>query len=104
MEDVDQRADSQATRLWIECATRRYDFGRAWRSAARMRRVTKEGLARFFDECVAAGGPRRRRLSTHVFATRGAPQPLRVDALPDEFWPPQPDGIGTDWAADRAVV
>ena len=38
MQDVDQRADGQASRLWAEVATRRYDFGRPWRSSKRMRR------------------------------------------------------------------
>ena len=38
MADVDNRLDQQATRLWNECAQRRYDFGRPWRSAAEARR------------------------------------------------------------------
>merc|ERR1712232_137179 len=33
--DVDNRLDSQAGRLWGECARRRYDFERPWRSAAK---------------------------------------------------------------------
>jgi insulysin len=102
--DVDQRADGQASRLWGECAMRRYDFGRPWRNAQRMRRVTREGLLAFFDDHIAASAPMRRRLSTHVFAKRAAPKTLRVDPLPDEYWPLLEDGLAKNWAADRAAV
>jgi len=105
MQDVDQRADGQASRLWAEVATRRYDFGRPWRSSKRMRRVTRDGLIGFYDKYIAAGGAGRCRLSTHVFSQRSPPKgPLRDDPLPDAFFPPTADGFGVDWAADRAVV
>ena len=93
--DVDQRLDSQSARLWRECATRRYDFGRPWRSAGRMRRIGKEGLLQFYDEYVAAGGAKRRRLSTHVFAQSAAPRKLRVDTLDgqDDYFPALPDRL-----------
>mmetsp|Transcript_23470 Transcript_23470/g.77934 ORF Transcript_23470/g.77934 Transcript_23470/m.77934 type:complete len:186 (-) Transcript_23470:164-721(-) len=105
MQDVDQRADGQASRLWAEVATRRYDFGRPWRSSKRMRRVTRDGLIGFYDKYIAAGGAGRCRLSTQIFSQRSPPKgPLRDDPLPDAFFPPTADGFGVDWAADRAVV
>jgi len=102
--DVDQRADGQASRLWGECALRRYDFGRPWRNAQRMRAVTREGLIAFFDDHIAAAAPMRRRLSTHVFAKRAAPKTLRVDPLPNQYWPPLEDRLAKSSATDRAVV
>jgi insulysin len=104
MGDVDQRADGQASRLWGECALRRYDFDRPWRNARRMRAVTREGLIAFFDDHIAATAPARRRLSTHVFAKRAAPKALRVDPLPDEYWPPLQDRLAKKSAVDRVAV
>ena len=93
MADVDNRLDQQATRLWNECAQRRYDFGRPWRSAARVRRLTKPQLLAFFDRYVADGSPTRRRLNTHVFAQSAAPSTLRNDPLPEDRYPPLADRL-----------
>jgi len=68
-----------------------------------MARVGKEGLLAFFDCFVVSGGASRRRLSTHVFAQKGAPKSLKAEPLGDDFWAPPLDGLAKDWAADRVV-
>ena len=37
--DVDKRLAQQASRLWNEIVQRRYDYGRPWRTARRLRKV-----------------------------------------------------------------
>ena len=92
--DVDLRLDAQASRLWSECARRRYDFGRPWTSAKRMREeTTLEGVRSLFDASIASNGQRVRRLATHVFAPKDAPSVLRLDALGDDYYPPEPDRL-----------
>jgi len=91
--DVDNRLDQQATRLWNECAQRRYDFGRPWRNAARVRRLTKPQLLAFFDRHVADGSPTRRRLNTHIFAQSAAPSTLRNEPLPEDRYPALADRL-----------
>ena len=93
--DVDQRLGQQASRLWTEIVTRRYDYDRPWRSAKRLRGITREQLLNFFDAHVAPGAPEARRLVTHVYAKATAPDaPLVVNAVDDEFYLPQPDRFG----------
>ena len=82
---------SQAGRLWSEIVRRRYDYGRPWRSAKRLRGVKRAGLLAFYDERIAPGAPDGRRLSTHVFSTKDAPSQLVEDPLPDDFFPPPVD-------------
>ena len=55
--------------------------------------MTRGRLLDFFDEYVAAGGKRRRRLSTHVFSRGAAPPSLRVDPIPDDFYAIPEDGM-----------
>ena len=59
-----------------------------------MELVSREVLLRFWDSYIAEGGARRRRLSTHVFAPKAAPPQLRVDTLPEEYFPPTADRLG----------
>ena len=77
----------QAGRLWAECTRRRYDFERPWRSAEKVKRLTREQLIAFFDRHVASGSPTRRQLSTHVYAQSMAPPQLRVQLPGDDFYP-----------------
>lgn len=94
--DVDKRLDTQCSRLWRECARRRYDFERPWRTAERMRGLTLEGLRAFYQAYVAPEGTRRQRLSTHVFSPRAAlPRTLQLEALPEEgaLYPAEPDRL-----------
>ena len=77
----------QAGRLWAECTRRRYDFERPWRSAEKVKRLTREQLIAFFDRHVASGSPTRRQLSTHVYAQSMAPPQLRVQLPADDFYP-----------------
>jgi len=93
--DVDKRLGQQASRFWGEISQRRYDFGRPWRTAKRVRKVQREELVAFFDRFVAPGTPELRRLSTHVFARRAAPKALEdpSSALEDVYWPASPDQI-----------
>ena len=102
--DVDQRLDAQSSRLWEECARRRYDFGGPWRNAERLRQViTRQGLLAFYDRHIAVGGEQRRRLSTHVFASKIAPSTLRLDRLEDTFWLTEADGLATSVASTTAL-
>ena len=101
--DVDGRLDAQSSRMWAECAKRRYDFRRPWRTAERLLgdACTLEGLCAFFDARVARGGEQRRRLCTHVFSSQAAPKALRLDPLgADDFFPSEPDRLqSTPFAA-----
>ena len=90
-ENVDNRLDIQAGRLWGECSIQRYDFQRPWSNAAKVRRLTQKQLLDFFDTHVADGSATRRRLSTHVFSQRMAPTTLTVQAVPDDFYAPPLD-------------
>ncbi|EOD38401.1 peptidase M16 [Emiliania huxleyi CCMP1516] len=78
---------TDAGRLWAECTRRRYDFERPWRSAEKVKRLTREQLIAFFDRHVASGSPTRRQLSTHVYAQSMAPPQLRVQLPGDDFYP-----------------
>ena len=89
--DVDQRLGAQAARLWGEIVQRRYDYGRPWRSAQRLRGVTREQLLAFFDKYVSPESPDSRRLVTHVFSKSAAPKELAVEKVDDEFYAPPPD-------------
>ncbi len=94
--DVDGRLDAQCMRLWVECAQRRYDFERPWRTAERMRALTLDGMRDFYAAYVAPMGERRQRLSTQVFApaSGSAPRTLQLDALaPDCLYPAEPDRL-----------
>ena len=84
---------NQAGRLWGECARRRYDFERPWRSADKVRRLTREKLLAFFDRHLADGSPTRRQLSTHVYSQAIAPKAseLVVEPVGDLFFDPPPD-------------
>ena len=92
--DVDNRLDSQASRLWAECSLRRYDFTRPWSNAAAARRVTKQSLIDMYDSFVAEGGMQRRRLSTQVFSQAMAPPRSQLAA-------PQMSDVFFDARADR---
>ena len=91
--DVDSRLDSQASRLWGECARRRYDFERPWRSADKVKRLTRDKLLAFFDRHLADGSPTRRQLSTHVYSQAIAPAAaeLVVESVGEVFFDPPPD-------------
>ena len=82
------RLDKVASRLWAECARRRYDFERPWASAVKARRITARSLLELYDTYLAEGSPQRRRLSTHVFAPRMAPAHSKLTAqrAPDDFY------------------
>ena len=96
--DVDNRLDAQAGRLWAECAQRRYDWQRPWRTSERVKGLTRPQLLAFYDEHVADGSPTRRRLATHVFAPAGVPAELRLDELPADFYDPPPDRMARSTA------
>ena len=89
--DVDKRLGQQAGRMWSEIVQRRYDYGRPWRTATRVRKVTRAQLLAFYDRVIVPGAPEGRRLSTHVFARKAAPPNLTLGTLADEFYPPPPD-------------
>jgi len=89
--DVDKRLGQQAGRLWSEIVQRRYDYGRPWRTASRVRKVTRQQLLAFYDRVLAPGAPETRRLATHVFDQKGSPPSLVLDPLPDAFFPRPPD-------------
>ena len=91
--DVDSRLDSQASRLWGECARRRYDFERPWRSADKVKLLTRDKLLAFFDRHLADGSPTRRQLSTHVYSQTIAPAAaeLVVEPIGEVFFDPPPD-------------
>lgn len=59
----------------------------AHRTAARVKKVTKEQLLAFFDRKIAPNAPEARRLATHVFAKAAAPPTLVTDPLPEELYP-----------------
>ena len=102
--DVDKRLGQQANRLWGEIVQRRYDYGRPWRTARRVRKVSKEQLLDFFDRVVAPGSPQGKRMATHVFAKSAAPGALVVDALPSVFYPPPPQRVPGSREGLRDVV
>ena len=102
--DVDKRLDAQCTRLWSECAQRRYDFRRPWRTSAGMQRLTLDGMRTFYAAYVAPDGERRQRLSTHVFAPRSAPRTLQLEALPGDLYPPEPDRLQARRGGERERV
>jgi len=85
--DVDQRLGSQAGRFWSEIVSRRYDYGRPWRTSKRLSAVTREGLLALFDRKLAPGAVEERRLATHVFAQAAAPPSLVVNPIEDIFYP-----------------
>lgn len=85
--DIDKRLGQQASRLWGEIVKRRYDYGRPWRVAQRVRKVSREQLLAFFDKYVAPGSPQSKRLTTQVFAQKAAPATLAVDELPGNYYP-----------------
>ena len=89
--DVDKRLGQQAGRLWGEIVQRRYDYGRPWRTAKRVKKVTRPQLLAFFDKKIAPNAPEARRLATHVFAKKNAPAELAVGEVADEFYPLPPD-------------
>jgi insulysin len=89
--DVDKRLGAQAGRLWTEITQRRYDYGRPWRTARRLRKVTKGQLLDFFDRFIAPGGAEQRRLATHIFAKKAAPAALVVEPVPSDYYSPPPD-------------
>ena len=91
--DVDTRLGQQAGRFWGEIALRRYDYGRPWRVAEKIRRLRKAELLALWDDRIEPGGCRRRPLVTHIFPLGDAPAELRLDPIggadeaDDEFWP-----------------
>lgn len=89
--DVDQRLGQQSSRFWNEMVMRRYDYGRPWRSAARLRGVTRSQLLAFYDQYVSPDSPLPRRLSTHVFSASISPVTLVMDPVSDDFYPPPLD-------------
>ena len=89
--DVDKRLGAQSGRLWSEIVQRRYDYGRPWRTARRVRAVTRAQLLAFYDQRLAPEAPGARRLATHVFAKGSAPSTLVKQSLTDDFYPPPPD-------------
>ena len=89
--DVDRRLGAQSSRLWSEISKRRYDYGRPWRTAKRLRKVTREQLLAFYDRVLLPSAPSHRRLVTHVFAKAAAPPALAAGTLADDFFPPTPD-------------
>ena len=100
--DVDKRLGAQASRFWGEIVQRRYDYGRPWRNAARVRRVTKQQVLDFYDAYIApAGSPQMRRLTTQVFAKAAAPSKLVTQMPADEFYPRPPEKSPP--SADRMV-
>jgi insulysin len=85
---------AQCSRLWTECARRRYDFERPARTATALRALTLDGMRAFYGAYVAADGERRQRLSTHVFAPSSArKEGLQLDALPEDLYPAEPDRL-----------
>jgi len=91
--DVDKRLGQQASRLWGEIVQRRYDYGRPWRTARRVRKVTKGQLLAFFDRVVAPASPQGKRLATHVFSKTSAPSMLIGDSLSSDFYPLPPQRL-----------
>ena len=89
--DVDKRLGAQAGRLWNEIVARRYDYGRPWRSARRLRGVTRENILKFYDTAIAPTSPTSRRMVTHVFSAQAAPSELQVDVVDGDFYPPPED-------------
>ena len=104
--DVDTRLGQQAGRFWGEIALRRYDYGRPWRVAEKIRRLRKAELLALWDDCIAPGGRRRRPLVTHIFPLGDAPAELRLDPIggadeaDDEFWPLPEEGVPPEATAD----
>ncbi len=92
--DVDRRLAAQSGRLWNEIVSRRYEYGRPWRSAERIKRATREQLLDFFDRKMAPDSPTGRRLATHVFASARAPRaPASAEGVLSSapFYPPMLD-------------
>jgi len=89
--DVDKRAAQQAARFWSEISQGRYDYGRPWRVAERLRGLNRAKLVAFYDSFIAPDGEQRRRLATHVYAMRGAPASPCVEPIRDDgFYPAWP--------------
>ena len=103
---MDTRLGQQAGRFWGEIALRRYDYGRPWRVAEKIRRLRKAELLALWDDCIAPGGRRRRPLGTHIFPLGDAPAELRRDPIggadeaDDEFWPLPEEGVPPEATAD----
>jgi len=85
--DIDKRLGEQAGRLWSEILRRRYEYGRPWRTARRVRKVTREQLLNFYDRFIMPSSQEGSRLVTHLFAKQVAPSNFAVDELPSQFYP-----------------
>jgi len=89
--DVDKTLNQQVGRFWSEIVNRRYDYDRPWQKSSRVLQVTREDLLDFYDRFIMPGSVTSRRLSTHVFQPKAAPETLVVESLPSKFYPRPPE-------------
>ena len=73
--EKDKKLRQESGRYWSEIPLGTYDFERSELDAEALKAITKADVRAFWDEHLAPGAPRRRRLSSQVFASRHALPP-----------------------------